>query len=236
MEYTIGEFAKLCNITPRALKHYEELGLIKPVRILENGYRMYNVVQLDDVSNIIMLKDQGFSLKQIKQMLSKKDLNSHYEILKLQNNYIEESVRIMMEKKQIIEYTMSIIEAYHRNGKSVFSETIDCNIDIEKVEYDNGIIIVINYLTDGLRSGVIFQENGKVIGIYKVNQQGQYSIKGKCICCFSDCANDHDNVIPKLVNYARDNHLKITNIYAETIIDFIQSNTHLTKYYAMYEN
>ena len=40
--YKIGEFSKITNLTIKALHYYDEIDLLKPHRILENGYRMYN--------------------------------------------------------------------------------------------------------------------------------------------------------------------------------------------------
>ena len=39
-EFTVNEFAKMCNTTVRTINHYEELGLITPHKTLEPGYRI----------------------------------------------------------------------------------------------------------------------------------------------------------------------------------------------------
>ncbi|MCR5115899.1 MAG: MerR family transcriptional regulator [Lachnospiraceae bacterium] len=76
----IGELAALCNITPKALRVYENKGLIKPVKIDgESGYRYYSANQVKDVETLIEWRDMGFSLKEIKIIFSgkysKKDIN-----------------------------------------------------------------------------------------------------------------------------------------------------------------
>ena len=76
----IGELAGLCNITPKALRVYENRGLIKPVKIDgESGYRYYSANQVKDVETLIEWRDMGFSLKEIKIIFSgkysKKDIN-----------------------------------------------------------------------------------------------------------------------------------------------------------------
>ena len=76
----IGELAGLCNITPKALRVYENRGLIKPVKIDgESGYRYYSADQVKDVETLIEWRDMGFSLKEIKIIFSgkysKKDIN-----------------------------------------------------------------------------------------------------------------------------------------------------------------
>lgn len=67
----IGEFSKLSRVSIRMLRHYDELGLLTPVRIdPESGYRFYSVEQLSIVCKITALKDMGFSLSVIGDILS----------------------------------------------------------------------------------------------------------------------------------------------------------------------
>jgi effector-binding domain-containing protein len=52
------------------LRYYDEMGLLKPVRVDDfTGYRYYSVDQLPRLNRILALKDLGFSLEQIKLML-----------------------------------------------------------------------------------------------------------------------------------------------------------------------
>ena len=67
--YSIGEFSKINRITPKTLRHYDKIGLLKPVRIDEwTGYRYYSPQQLPIVRSILMLKEMGFSLTEIQQI------------------------------------------------------------------------------------------------------------------------------------------------------------------------
>ena len=67
----IGEFARLGQVSPRMLRHYDELGLLPPERVdPESGYRFYSVHQLGRLHRIVALRDIGFSLEQIGQMLT----------------------------------------------------------------------------------------------------------------------------------------------------------------------
>lgn len=67
---TIGEFSRLSRVTPRILRHYDELGLLHPEAIGENGYRYYRQEQLADLVRIQWLKDYGFPLSDILELLS----------------------------------------------------------------------------------------------------------------------------------------------------------------------
>lgn len=66
----IGDFARLCQISIVTLRHYDELGLLKPISIDSfTGYRYYSADQLPRINRILALKDLGFSLNQIDAVL-----------------------------------------------------------------------------------------------------------------------------------------------------------------------
>ena len=67
----IGEFSKICNVTTKTLRFYDEIGLIKPAIVNEyNGYRYYDVGQLKTMLFINKLKRYCFSLEEIEEVLT----------------------------------------------------------------------------------------------------------------------------------------------------------------------
>lgn len=66
MTFTVGEIAALLGITPKAVKHYAELGLIPPPeRAADNHYRVYGINHLTALQRVLRLRQFGLSLKQI---------------------------------------------------------------------------------------------------------------------------------------------------------------------------
>ncbi|MGF1576305.1 MAG: MerR family transcriptional regulator [Cyanophyceae cyanobacterium] len=66
----IGDFSRLGQISVRMLRHYDQLGLIKPAYVdPESDYRYYSLDQLPRLHRILALKDLGLSLDQIEQVL-----------------------------------------------------------------------------------------------------------------------------------------------------------------------
>jgi DNA-binding transcriptional MerR regulator len=62
---TIGDFARLGQVSPRMLRHYDEIGLLRPDRVdPATGYRSYAVVQLARLHRLLALRDLGFTLEQ----------------------------------------------------------------------------------------------------------------------------------------------------------------------------
>ena len=67
----IGDFARLCRVSVATLHHYDDMGLLKPIAVDPfTGYRYYSVSQMPRLNRILALKDLGFSLEQIDQVLS----------------------------------------------------------------------------------------------------------------------------------------------------------------------
>ena len=67
----IGDFSKLSRVSVRMLRHYDDIGLLKPAQIDEfTGYRYYHEEQLFAIGRITALKDMGFSLADIIKMLA----------------------------------------------------------------------------------------------------------------------------------------------------------------------
>ncbi|MFN2296652.1 MAG: MerR family transcriptional regulator, partial [Candidatus Promineifilaceae bacterium] len=67
----IGEFSKLAQVSPKALRIYDERGLLRPAWIDRwTGYRYYTADQLATMHRILALKDLGFSLDQVGELLA----------------------------------------------------------------------------------------------------------------------------------------------------------------------
>ncbi len=70
--FRIGEFSKLCGLSADTLYHYEKLKILVPKTVDKfTGYRYYDASQLVTVNKILALKDAGFSLEEIADVLNK---------------------------------------------------------------------------------------------------------------------------------------------------------------------
>ena len=68
--YSIGMFSQICRVTPKTLRHYDEIGLLRPARIDRfTGYRYYTTGQLPRMNQIQSLRQMGFSLTEIIALL-----------------------------------------------------------------------------------------------------------------------------------------------------------------------
>ena len=66
----IGDFSQLAQVSTRTLRHYDQLGLLKPIQIDQfSDYRLYSLDQLPRLNRILALKDLGLSLEQISEVI-----------------------------------------------------------------------------------------------------------------------------------------------------------------------
>lgn len=73
--YRIGQFSKMAKVTVKALRFYEEEGLLAPRHVdWATGYRYYGSDQLPRIHRIVALRQCGFSLPEIRQALAGRDL------------------------------------------------------------------------------------------------------------------------------------------------------------------
>lgn len=91
--YTIGQASKICEVSARMLRYYEEIGLIKPDRIDESShYRYYGIDTLRTVQIIRYFIDEGFSLGEVSQLMLDDDINSLYTAFEKHINETKEQI------------------------------------------------------------------------------------------------------------------------------------------------
>src|SRR5690606_27139351 len=66
----VKEAAELAGISVRTLHFYDEIGLLTPDEVTEAGYRVYSERNLETLQEILFFRELGFSLKQIKEIMS----------------------------------------------------------------------------------------------------------------------------------------------------------------------
>ncbi len=80
--FTIGQFAALHEINKKTLMWYDEIGLLKPACIKENGYRYYSYQQSAALETILMLRELNVSLDEIGHFMSHRTIDSFDVLLK----------------------------------------------------------------------------------------------------------------------------------------------------------
>ena len=72
---TVKEVSRLTGVSVRALHHYDAIGLLKPAKMTEAGYRLYDDAAMGRLQTILLFRELEFSLKEIKAMLDAADFD-----------------------------------------------------------------------------------------------------------------------------------------------------------------
>lgn len=100
---SVREVVKLTGITARTLHYYDKIGLLKPARVTEAGYRMYDRASLCRLQTILLFRELRFPLKEIKAILDNPDfdpseaLSQQIRLLELQYKHIGELITFIRE-------------------------------------------------------------------------------------------------------------------------------------------
>ncbi|HEY0222302.1 MAG TPA: MerR family transcriptional regulator [Lactovum miscens] len=127
---SIHEVAQLSGVTVRTLQYYDSIGLLKPEEYTEAGYRQYSIDNLLTLQKILIYKELGFSLDDVKALMSNQSMN---EETKLQNQK-----ELLLEKREQLTKMIDWID-YILGGKKevnfeAFRNTVMSNIPMKLTE------------------------------------------------------------------------------------------------------
>lgn len=109
---TIGEVAKLSNISVQTLRYYDQINLFKPIKINpSNQYRYYQNTQLYYLDIIKSLKYLGLSLEEVQSALTLKP-EELVAYLEHQEKRIEEQFQRLNKTKQVLQRKKEQIQAF----------------------------------------------------------------------------------------------------------------------------
>jgi MerR family transcriptional regulator, thiopeptide resistance regulator len=107
--WKVGELAKRTGITVRTLRYYDQVGLLKPTTHTETGYRLYTYPDLLQLQQILSLRQLGFPLEEIKQILGR-GIPIPLEIVQMHRKRVEEQVQIQQELYQQLMHLEGVLE------------------------------------------------------------------------------------------------------------------------------
>jgi DNA-binding transcriptional MerR regulator len=100
---SIGEFSKFCQVTVKTLRHYDKLGLLVPNEVDEwSHYRYYDVSQMQRLNAILRLKNLGFSLEEIGNMLNEGTDKPSISQVEAKIRSVEEQIQKLNDKLAIL--------------------------------------------------------------------------------------------------------------------------------------
>jgi DNA-binding transcriptional MerR regulator len=102
--YQIDEVAVKTGLTKRALRYYEDLKLIIPLR-KDSGYRLYSDTDVEKILRILEIRESlGFCLSDIKEILDlEKNLQDIFDSETANLELVEKSLAMMKNQIELIE-------------------------------------------------------------------------------------------------------------------------------------
>lgn len=105
--YQIGEVSKLCNISIKTLRYYDEIDLLKPSNIDEfSNYRYYSHDELVFILIIKQLKEAGFSLKEIKRLSRREDMKYNQKKFNEKCKEIDDKINDLLRIKRKLRFCL----------------------------------------------------------------------------------------------------------------------------------
>ncbi|MCI8373047.1 MAG: MerR family transcriptional regulator [Lachnospiraceae bacterium] len=92
---TVNEVSKLTGVSIRALQYYDKIGLLKPTKYTESGYRLYDDTALERLQQILLFRELEFPLKEIGEIISRPDFDK--------NQALEQQITLLTLKKERLE-------------------------------------------------------------------------------------------------------------------------------------
>lgn len=102
MEYTIRQMAELAGVSSRTLRYYDEIGLLKPGRVNEAGYRFYGEKEVGLLQQILFYREWDLGLDTIKRIMNQPD----FDVLKA----LEEHLRELSKQQAHISALIQTVE------------------------------------------------------------------------------------------------------------------------------
>ncbi|WP_040214332.1 MerR family transcriptional regulator [Clostridium polynesiense] len=148
---TVGEMAKIHNISAQTLRYYDKIQLFSPQYVdKNNGYRYYGIDQFALLDAILFLRTLGLSIKDIKDYLKDRKLNDFLNILELQKKSIRNEIKRLQILERSIESKLTNIkeQSLRANSPEVkiegFKERYMLYVTLEsrlnKVEFEYNLI------------------------------------------------------------------------------------------------
>jgi DNA-binding transcriptional MerR regulator len=114
--FTVKQLSNLAGVTPRTLHHYDAIGLLKPSRVGENGYRYYGDESILHLQQILFYRELNLPLEAIKKIMGRRD----FEVLSALESHKKEIGKRIVRLERLVETVDNTIS--HLKGQKEMSK------------------------------------------------------------------------------------------------------------------
>ena len=182
---TVKDVSKLTGVSARTLQYYDTIGLLKPSKYTESGYRLYDEASLERLQQILLFKELEFPLKEIKRIIDapgfdrNKALEQQIELLTMKKEHLENLINFAREIKMLgvkhMDFTVfdtKKLDEYSKRAKEQWGKTSEYKEFEKKTENwnDEDQQIVINDFMQ------IFAEFGEMMSLEPSDEKVQLQV------------------------------------------------------------
>jgi DNA-binding transcriptional MerR regulator len=121
MSYTVKQLADLAGVSPRTLHYYDQIGLLPPEQVGENGYRNYGDRAILRLQQILFFKELGLSLEQIQKIMDQPGFDIR-QALQIHKAGLQERLERLKRLIATVDKTILNLEGVYPMKKSQFFE------------------------------------------------------------------------------------------------------------------
>lgn len=133
--WKVGDLAKLTGLTVRTLRFYDQIGLFSPSGHSDSGHRLYNEADIEQLHQILSLKDLGLSLKEIQSVLK----GHTYTPSDLVDIQIERIRKNILTQQKLLAELERVAELMNRQESPSVDEFISL-LETMKMSHEKSII------------------------------------------------------------------------------------------------
>lgn len=123
---TVKEIADLTGVSVRTLQYYDEIGLLKPAKVNDAGYRFYDDAELEKLQQILFFKELDFQLKDIKEIMS----SNTYD----KTEIFGKQKRLLTVKRDRLNRLLNLLERLEKGEGNMSFKEFDMSEYIEALE------------------------------------------------------------------------------------------------------
>ena len=129
---TIKQISQLAHVTPRTLRYYDQIGLLPPGDIGENGYRYYSDVSLLKLQQILFYRELDMPLEQIKEIMGRENYDLK-EALEDHKDQLGKRIDRLQKLIATVDQTLKYLKGEEEMNKKVLFDAFN-DEEQEKME------------------------------------------------------------------------------------------------------
>jgi cell division protein FtsZ len=178
----IGQLSSTIGVSIRTIRYYEEVGILKPSKISENNYRYYGEEPIEKLKLIIFLKKMGFTLQEIKTILTEIKISSFEKMIREHQKQLDLKLQEILLKKEILDLVMSSINCSGDQVSpisTIIEVSKDKKEDIDLIMKDQLPIKVIGIGENSVKSVNKLIDSGAKMDFIHIDDNKQSLLKSK---------------------------------------------------------